>query len=1132
MDKIVKAFSVFIVIVFILILSAIFAFQTDFAKNKIHNALAAQNIFSYEKMEGVLPFEITFTNASFQYNDHILLIKTLKARPSLASLLRNQLHLHYLKADDVVYEKSASLAIVETENDPEPTLEIPYNLKVSKLEINNFKYQDNLVLNLDGSFRIDKDLRSYYMYLNLERDGFEDTFASLEIQKRKFLRPSIELKVDLESSDALFPFVQIDTTVTGKARVYGKGKRQFLQTIIERKIPEIEARGSGFIVTNDSPWNFSFELDTPFIHFPNIRVKGKDTEFNTRFSVSHSFTVENAPFSLFINAYDGQFVSRGSFSFDKVLSADFKTRANAFYIQDEPFKDAKANIKLTNNNQASIEGSFDFNDIVYNFSGDVDLGTNSHVKDFSLKSPYLNALGNVYLLKNQDVVGDIEGSFTSISLLKRYLPDFSDIGTGKFEAHLKEEKEIDLDFEVDQFFYHHASIRRLEGKAHLDSHSIDDFKTISLQAFDVEYKDLTLQNITLNTSTQQENWPFELKIEGELTNPIDINAQGFWKLENQGLYLSIQDLSGVLLSHPFISQEPIELEWTKDKLLLTEFKLDLENSSFYAVADMKDDSGTFTVDINEFPVEFLLLFTPYYALQGTFSLKADFELDETLKGDITSTLNNLSLPSLPKGVFANGTINGSYDNNLLHIDSNLSIEDQPYFVSNLDLPFSIKPLELKAFILKNNDLSGSLLFSGNIEDLLDLFDLGPHTISGGLEADLKLDGTFNSPKINGQATFKNGFYENAYTGTKLKEIEALFIANNERISISSFDAKGLTGGTLNSYGAINLNDDYSFLFVVDFKDLKGVEFGFFETTGRGTIKLEGDIYQALASGNIRVKNAHFQIPDTFTRTVPDLKINYIHAPPSFYAEKIPVTEKTKYPFTLDIDIEAPRDVTISGRGVESEWKGEFKIGGNIHQPIASGNLDLIRGSYDFSGKTFTLANGRITFPEQAEAVPTLSLQGRIEEQNTTILANLNGPVNSPKLSFSSIPPLPTSSILSLLLFGEKIGEISGPQAIQLATLIASLAGDGPDILESTRKSLGIDRLKLISTPNKEDLDALAVQVGKYITKGVLVTVTQGVGSDRSDVGVEVELSHGFYFQAESQQQLEQGKFTLKWNVSY
>ena len=49
---------------------------------------------------------------------------------------------------------------------------------------------------------------------------------------------------------------------------------------------------------------------------------------------------------------------------------------------------------------------------------------------------------------------------------------------------------------------------------------------------------------------------------------------------------------------------------------------------------------------------------------------------------------------------------------------------------------------------------------------------------------------------------------------------------------------------------------------------------------------------------------------------------------------------------------------------------------------------------------------------------------------------------------------------------------------------------------------------------------------------MLVTVTQGAGANRSDVGVEVELSRGFFFQAETQEQLEQGKFTLKWNVSY
>ena len=60
-------------------------------------------------------------------------------------------------------------------------------------------------------------------------------------------------------------------------------------------------------------------------------------------------------------------------------------------------------------------------------------------------------------------------------------------------------------------------------------------------------------------------------------------------------------------------------------------------------------------------------------------------------------------------------------------------------------------------------------------------------------------------------------------------------------------------------------------------------------------------------------------------------------------------------------------------------------------------------------------------------------------------------------------------------------------------------------------------------------DEIAVQIGKYLTRGILITLSQSATS--SQVIVEVELPKGFIFQAETQEQ-EEGKFSLKWRKSY
>jgi translocation and assembly module TamB len=157
----------------------------------------------------------------------------------------------------------------------------------------------------------------------------------------------------------------------------------------------------------------------------------------------------------------------------------------------------------------------------------------------------------------------------------------------------------------------------------------------------------------------------------------------------------------------------------------------------------------------------------------------------------------------------------------------------------------------------------------------------------------------------------------------------------------------------------------------------------------------------------------------------------------------------------------------------------------------------------------------------------LKLSGQLQLQGTMITVTMQGPLRSPRLTFQSSPYLPTSSILSLILFNKDISEISPLQTIQLAQVIMSMSGTGgPDVLEAIRKSIGIDRL---SISGKDGTEEIAVQIGWYLTHGITVSLSQSATS--SDIKVEVDLKNGFIFEAETQNQ-EEGKFSLKWNKNY
>ena len=174
-----------------------------------------------------------------------------------------------------------------------------------------------------------------------------------------------------------------------------------------------------------------------------------------------------------------------------------------------------------------------------------------------------------------------------------------------------------------------------------------------------------------------------------------------------------------------------------------------------------------------------------------------------------------------------------------------------------------------------------------------------------------------------------------------------------------------------------------------------------------------------------------------------------------------------------------------------------------------------------------MLQGDLSFSDKPGQEAYLAITGQLRLPSATIIANLQGPLTSPRLTFQSIPQLPTSSILSLILFNKEISEISPLQALQLAQVVMSLSGNGgPDVLGAIRKSIGVDKLNI---SGKDGSDEIALQIGWCISHGITVSLSQSATS--SDITIEVDLKNGFLFEAETQNQ-EEGKFSLKWNHNY
>jgi translocation and assembly module TamB len=430
---------------------------------------------------------------------------------------------------------------------------------------------------------------------------------------------------------------------------------------------------------------------------------------------------------------------------------------------------------------------------------------------------------------------------------------------------------------------------------------------------------------------------------------------------------------------------------------------------------------------------------------------------------------------------------------------------------------------------------GKFSLDGHIEDFLDFFDLGSHRLEGECHCNLSLNHTLARPLLSGYIDFDNGSYQNYYTGTELKNIRAEWLADKESLFLRVFSAQDAQQqGTLTAKGRIDMAIErkFPFRFDLDFTRLNLASLDLITAQAGGKLQIEGDADGALARGSAAILEADVTVPDRIPRKYPNLQVVYKNAekppePPQALLEE-------PYPLRLDLSVDAPDGIFISGRGLDTEWKGSFHIGGTQTAVEAKGSIELIKGEFLFSGRRFKLTEGSLSFSGVPNEMPFLNLAGMMEVKDVAITARLKGPLNNPQITLQSTPPLPMGTIMSYLLFGQDMSEINSLQALQLANSLSSIAGEGPDVLETTRRSLGVDRLRLLNLPSDVEGEGgtVAVQVGKYVTEGVIVSYSQGADYSSGNISIEVEAKGGMTFVLESDQVEEQGKFTLRWSHNY
>ncbi len=752
---------------------------------------------------------------------------------------------------------------------------------------------------------------------------------------------------------------------------------------------------------------------------------------------------------------------------------------------------------------------------------------------------FADLTGDLTLTDTPSLDGKIALCIDDIYHLQPFYPEYAFFGGVGGEATFREKdgkQEATFCGNTYNLFIKNFYMKEMEVKATFPDLLTGFQGDFSLNGNNLRYQNYMVDKVNLTTSTEEENWPFKGSVSGTEKNPLDLFVSGFWNFRQGQIAVNLQECNGHILKQPFDMPRPVILGFAPHHLQISDLQINFASSKMLAEGHITPTDTTLRLILYHFPLNFLSINPWDIEVSGFASLEAALEQNlRKTDGHFHLDIESLQLQPLGGKEIKNATAiaKGKLDGQKLTFEGQLLIEGVHVIEGKGDIPIDIQLAQLSCTFPKYQNIDTEFIYDARAEEILDFINIGPHRLKGDVKCHLFCKQTYEHPAITGFCKLKNGTYENYYTGGRFVDLQANFVADRDRLTLESFNGKDEDKGTFSATGTFRIdpNTGYPYTVNLSFQDLICVDIDLVRATANGALEITGNRKSGLAQGNLQVVRADFTIPDKVPAFIPNLDPTYIREPQLKKENRTPTSIRKPYPMHLQLTIEANNDVFISGKGLSSEWGGNFKVGGTYDDILAKGDLQLHLGSYSFSGRDFSLVKGTLHFEETSGAIPYLSLSGQKETKGMMILADLKGPLNAPYLNLHSLPPHPLSAILSLLIFGQDISTISVAQAGQLAIAAASLAGEKTNILELARKGLGVDRLAVTTNVTKKG-EETALQVGKYLTRGILFSISQGLDPSAGSIGVEIDLTHGFILEAQSFPQLEEGLFTIKWNKNY
>ncbi len=379
-------------------------------------------------------------------------------------------------------------------------------------------------------------------------------------------------------------------------------------------------------------------------------------------------------------------------------------------------------------------------------------------------------------------------------------------------------------------------------------------------------------------------------------------------------------------------------------------------------------------------------------------------------------------------------------------------------------------------------------------------------LSGVAAINARVTGAVNAPTFAGTITMNDGQIVDPGSNIRLTRVNLAARLTGQEAVIEQAAGQIAGGGTVNLAGRVGLGAGLPADLTIALRQVRYADGELVTTTADGNLTVTGPLARGpLLGGNVRLLETNIQILDSFGDAGGLIDLD--HVAPS---DRVRATfERARGPqssnagggaaLRLDVQVDAPNQIYVRGRGVNAELGGSVRLTGTTNSVVPVGAFNLIRGRIDILGQRIALSTGSITLVGDLD--PFLNIEAETEGDSIVVVIAVRGRVSEPTVTLSSSPELPQDEVLARLIFNRSLNELSPLQIAQLALAAAELAGQSNgSALGSLRDGLGLSDLDVVS----DEEGNIGVRAGQYVQENVYVGVEASAdGSARTTINLDI-----------------------------